>query len=216
MRVLKVWGRTTSVNVQKVMWAVAELGIPHERIDAGGAFGVVDKPEYAALNPNRLVPTIQDGDVTLWESAAIVRYLARKYGVASLLPKGEPQIAVADQWMTWADTTLYAALISTIFIGLIRTPAAERNQQAVETAIQRVGEKLAILDGLLVNRPYIMGDALTMADISSGALMYRYFTLPIARPSLPNVECWYKRLAGRPAYKTHVMVDYNVLRVAGA
>jgi len=214
--VLKIWGRTTSVNVQKVMWAVAELGIAHERIDAGGAFGVVDKPEYAALNPNRLVPTIQDGEVTLWESAAIIRYLTRKYGRGTLLPEGEPQFALADQWMTWADTTLYPSLITTIFTGLIRTPATQRDERAIAAAVQRVGEKLGILDTVLAEHPYIMGDALTMADISAGALMYRYFTLPLARPSLRHVEAWYKRLAERPAYRTHVMVDYNVLRVAGA
>jgi glutathione S-transferase len=215
-RVLKVWGRTTSVNVQKVMWTIAELAIPHERIDAGGAYGVVDKPEYATLNPNRLVPTMQDGDLTLWESAAIVRYLAHKYGAGGFLPGSEADIARADQWMTWADTTLYPDLIGTIFLGLVRTPAATRNNDAIAAAATRAGERLAILDGVLADRPYILGDALTMADITSGALMYRYYELPIARPKLPNVEAWAARLAKRPAYEAHVMVDYNVLRVAGA
>lgn len=213
---LKVWGRNTSVNVQKVMWTVAELRLPAERIDAGGAFGKLDTPEYAALNPNRLVPTLQDGDVSVWESSAIIRYLSRTYGAGSLLPGAEPEIAHADQWMEWAGTTLYPDVIGSIFMGLVRTSAAQRNNAAISTSIQRAGEKLAVLDGVLANRPYILGDRLTMADIPAGGLMYRYFTLPIARPSLPNVEAWFGRLADRPAYRDHVMVDYSALRVEGA
>lgn len=213
---LKVWGRNTSVNVQKVMWAIAELHLPAERIDAGGAFGKLDTPEYAALNPNKLIPTLQDGGFSIWESGAIVRYLARKYGAGSLLPANENDIARADQWMEWSATTLYPDIIGTIFMGLVRTPAAQRNAAAVAASIQRAGEKLSLLDGVLANRPYILGDKLTMADIPSGGLMYRYFTLPVARPSLPNVEAWFGRLADRPAFRDSVMIDYSALRVEGA
>lgn len=213
---LKVWGRNTSVNVQKVMWTVGELGLAHERIDAGGAFGKLDTPEYLALNPTKLIPTLVDGGFSLWESNAIIRYLARKYGAGSILPATEQEIARADQWMEWAGTTIYADIITNIFIGLVRTPAAKRNHALVEASVQRAGEKLAILDGALAHRPYILGDVFTMADIGPGALMYRYFTLPISRPSLPNVEAWYARLQDRPAYREHVMVDYASLRVEGA
>lgn len=213
---LKVWGRNTSANVQKVMWTIAELRLPAERIDAGGAFGKLDTPEYLALNPNKLIPTLQDGDFSIWESSAIIRYLARKYGAGSLLPATEREIAHADQWMEWTSTTVYPDIIGTIFMGLVRTSAAQRNNAAVATSIQRAGEKITILDGVLANRPYILGDRLTMADIPVGGLMYRYFTLPIARPSLPNVEAWFGRLAERPAYRDHVMIDYSALRVEGA
>lgn len=214
--VLKVWGRNTSVNVQKVMWTLAELRLPVDRIDAGAAFGKLDTPEYAALNPNRLVPTLVDGDFALWESSAIVRYLARTYGAGTLLPATEREIARADQWMEWAGTTLYPDIITSIFMGLVRTPASARNAAAIATSITRAGEKLTILDGVLANRPYILGDKLTVADIPAGGLMYRYFTLPIARPSLPNVEAWFGRLADRAAYRDTVMIDYSALRVEGA
>lgn len=213
---LKIWGRTTSVNVQKVMWTIAELGIPHERIDAGGAFGRTDTPEYLAMNPNKLIPTLEDGDFSMFESSAIVRYLARKHGMGRLLPADEQTAARADQWMEWSTTTLYPDITVSIFLGLIRTPAKDRNTQTIEASIKRAGEKLAILDAVLKNRLYILGDTLTLADIPAGSMMYRYFTLPIARPALPNVEAWYARLAERPAYRDHVMVDYSALRVEGA
>ncbi len=213
---LKVWGRNTSVNVQKVMWTLAELRLQALRIDAGGAFGRTDTAEYLALNPTKLIPTLVDGDFALWESSAIIRYLARKHGAGSILPATEQEIARADQWMEWAGTTIYADIITNIFIGLIRTPAATRNHALIEASIQRAGEKLQVLDAHLANRPYILGDAFTMADIPAGALMWRYFDLPIARPSLPNVEAWSKRLQQRPAYRDHVMIDYSALRVEGA
>lgn len=213
---LTVWGRASSINVQKVMWAVAELGLPHERIDAGGAFGKTDTPEFARLNPNRLVPVLEDGDFTLWESGAILRYLARTYGAGTLLPASPRDVALTDQWMEWSASSLYGDIIATAFWGLIRTPAAERNTAALDQAVKRVGDKLAILDAHLAGRPYILGDRLTLADMPAGALMYRYYTLPIARPKLANVEAWYARLAARDAYKTQVMIDYASLKVPGA
>ena len=213
---LKVWGRNTSVNVQKVMWTIAELRLAAERIDAGGAFGRTDTPEYLALNPTKLIPTLVDGDFSLWESSAIIRYLARKHGAGSILPATEQEIARADQWMEWAGTTIYADIISVIFIGFIRTPANARNTAQIATSVQRSGERLGVLDAHLADRPYILGDEFTMADIPAGGLVYRYFDLPIARPSLPNVEAWYRRLQERPAYREHVMIDYSILKVAGA
>lgn len=213
---LKVWGRKTSVNVQKVMWAVAEVGQPHERIDAGGAFGRTDTPEYAAMNPNRLVPVLDDDGFTLWESNAIVRYVADRHGRGGLSPTDLQARARADQWMEWANTSLYADIISTIFWGLIRTPAADRNNDAIRSSIKRAGEKLGVLDAHLAGRAYILGDTLTMADLPAGSLMYRYFTLPIERPKLANVEAWVKRLEQRPAYHDHVCIDYSSLKVAGA
>jgi glutathione S-transferase len=198
------------------MWAVAELGLAHERIDAGGPFGVVDTPEYAALNPNRLVPVIDDGGFVLWESNAIVRYLADSYGRGSLAPEGRYAFARADQWMEWGNSMLYGDIISTAFIALVRTPARERNIVALSAAAKRAGERLAILDRHLEARHFIGGDALTMADITVGALMYRYWSLEIERPPLANVEAWYQRLAARKAYQDHVMVDFNPMKVAGA
>lgn len=213
---LKIWGRNTSINVQKVMWAVAELGIAHERIDVGGPFGGLDTPEYGRLNPNRLVPVIEDDGFVLWESDAIVRYLAAAHGGGRLGGADERQRALADQWMEWANTRLYTDIIPTMFLGLIRTPAADRNVAAIEAAAKRAGERLAILDAQLAGRTYILGDQPTAADIGCGSLMYRYFTLDIPRPRLGNVEAWYQRLTERKAYQDHVMIDYQAMKVPGA
>ncbi len=213
---LKVWGRKTSINVQKVMFAVGELGIPHERLDVGGNFGKTDTPEYGRMNPNRLVPTIDDNGFILWESNAIVRHLAQKYGRGTISPNDEQTYALADQWMDWALSSLYGDIISTCFIGLIRTPAKERNLAALEAAATRAGQRLAILDQQLAGKHFILGDKLTVADIACGTLMYRYFNMAIPRPRFANVEAWYKRLSGRPAYQQHVMVDFESLKVPGA
>jgi glutathione S-transferase len=206
--VLKVWGRAGSINVQKVMWTVGELNLPHERIDAGGAFGLLDTGAFGALNPHRKVPVIDDKGFALWESGAIVRYLARKYGQGTLLPDNEHDIARADSWMDWAATALYGDIVGTVFMGLVRTPEPERDSAAIAAGAKRAGEKLSVLDGVLAKHPYIVGGRLSIADIGVGVQMYRYFTLPVERPKLPNVERWYAQLTERPAYRTHVMIDY--------
>lgn len=213
---LKVWGRRTSINVQKVMWAVGELGLAHQRFDYGGEFGKLDTPEFGQLNPNRLVPTIEDEGIVLWESNAIVRHLGQRYGRGTLSPNDEQTYAKADAWMDWALTSLYGDVISTCFLQLVRTPASERNPGLVEVAAKRAGEKLAILNRQLSGRHFIMGDQLTIADIGVGTLMYRYYNLTIPRPPLANVEVWYKRLTQRPAYQAHVMVDFKPMMVQGA
>jgi glutathione S-transferase len=216
MTMLKVYGRKTSVNVQKVMWTVAELQLPHTRVDAGGPFGGLDTAEYAALNPNRLVPTIDDGGFILWESLAVVRYLAERYGRGTLAPEGRHAYARADQWMEWANNTLNQPIIMTCFLQLIRTPAAQRDNNAVVAAAKLAGEKLAILDRQLEGRPFILGDQLTMADIAAGTLLYRYYNMQIAHPRLVNLDLYYRRLTARPAYQQHVMVDFEAMKVPGA
>jgi glutathione S-transferase len=213
---LKVYGRKTSVNVQKVMWAVGELQLPHTRADLGGPFGGLDTPEYGALNPNRLVPVIDDEGFVLWESAAIVRYLSDRYGRGALAPEGSHSFARADQWMEWAGTTLMQPIIATCFLQMIRTQAAVRDTKAVAAAAKSAGASLGILDAHLADRQFILGDKLTMADIAVGALLYRYFNLEIVRPRLVNVDLYYRRLTSRPAYQQHVMVDFEAMKVPGA
>jgi glutathione S-transferase len=213
---LKIWGRRTSSNVQKVLWAADELCLPFEQIDVGGAFGGLDTPEFEAINPMRMIPAIDDGGFTLWESNAIVRYLAETYGRGSLASQDRKAFARADQWMDWNATSIQPDIITTLFWGLIRTPATQRNGPAIEAAVKRAGERLGVLDAHLKDRAYIGGVTLSMADIPVGSLMYRYFTMPIARPCLPHVEAWYARLAARPAYAKNVMVDYSSLKVPGA
>ena len=202
---LRIWGRTNSINVQKVMWAVGELGLEHERIDAGGQFGRLDTPEYGALNPNRLVPTVEDGGVVLWESNACVRYLAARYGAGGLWPEDAALRSGSDRWMDWQITRLQADM-TVVFWGLIRTPAEKRDMAAINAATTRLGEVWRVLDHHLASRLFVAGDHLTMGDIPVGAMCYRYQQLPIERPKLPNLEAWYGRLRERAPYREHVML----------
>jgi glutathione S-transferase len=213
---LKIWGRKTSVNVQKVMWAVAELGLAHERIDAGGPFGKTDTAEYGAMNPNRLVPVLDDGGFVVWESNAITRYLAATYGAGGLAPAEPKEWAVADQWMDWSLTTLYPDVIPGLFVQFVRVTASDRSKTLVDNHAAKAAANLAVLDRQLAGRNFILGPTLTMADIAVGVQLYRYFTMPIARPSLPNVEAYYQRLAARKAYQDHVMLDWHSMKIAGA
>ena len=213
---VKIWGRKTSINVQKVMWAVAKLGLAHERVDVGGPFGGLDSDEFGTINPNRLVPALQDEGVNLWESNAIIRYLAAKYDHGGLAPSDPVSHGQADQWMDWSITTFYGELIVGIFLPLIRTTKAERDEAAVAASVERAGQKLSVADRQLAGRDYLLGDQLSMADIAVGTLMYRYYTLDIARPDLANVAAWYGRLCARPAYVEHVMIPFDDMRVPGA
>ncbi|MDF2781751.1 MAG: glutathione S-transferase [Geminicoccaceae bacterium] len=202
---LRVWGRTNSINVQKVMWAVGELGLAHERCDVGGAFGGLDTPEYGALNPNRKVPTIEDGGVVLWESNACVRYLAARYGAGDLWREDPAERARADMWMDWQASTLLPDMV-TVFWGLIRTPKDQRDMAAIEAAAERLGGLWQILDQHLASRIFVAGERFTMGDIAVGAACYRYHELPIERPGLPQVATWYGRLRERAPFREHVMI----------
>ena len=202
---MKIWGRTNSINVQKVLWCCAELGLEYQRIDAGMAFGVNDTPEYKALNPNGLVPTMDDDGFVLWESHAIVRYLARKHGTGKLWPEDPRAAADADRWMEWYSTTLWLNL-RPIFHNLVRTPPEKRNMTEVEDARKRLAANFGILDKQLVGRDYLASPGFTVADIPMGVAAYRWFNLPLERPAMENVERWYTRLCGRPAFKQHCML----------
>ncbi len=212
---LKIWGRANSINVQKAMWTVGELGLEHERIDVAGKFGGLDTPEFGAMNPNRLVPVVQDGDVTVWESNAVIRYLASRYGADSLWCSSPAERALADAWMDWVATTLYPVFIR-IFVGLIRTPPSRRNPQLIANSIERTGRIYQHFDACLDGRTHIVGDTLTMGDIPVGATLFRYFTMDIDRPALPNLERVYAALMERPAYREHVAVSFEDLRATGA
>lgn len=202
---LKIYGRTNSINVQKVMWAVGELGLQHQRIDAGMAFGVVNEPAYGKMNPNRLVPTIDDDGVILWESNTIVRYLAAKHATGTLMPKGHAERAQAEKWMDWQMGSIQQGL-TPVFWNLIRTPADKRDMKAVETGQATVNKSLAVLDEHLKGKTFMLGDTFTVADIPLGCIAYRWYGLPIERQTFANVRAWYERLTTRPAYKQHVML----------
>ena len=190
---LKIWGRLTSVNVQKVMFCVEELALPHERIEAGLAYGIVDTPEYLAKNPNGLVPLIDDDGFLLWESNAIVRYLAGKHATGSMLPSDAQRRADADRWMDWQTTTLQPAM-GGAFMNLVRLPPEKRDATAVEPSRKRSEACVAILEGALARHQFVAGDSLTIGDISLGPAIHRWLNLPLDRERRPHVERWYGEL----------------------
>jgi glutathione S-transferase len=208
---LTVYGRKSSFNVQKVMWLVGELNVTHRHIEMGGAFGGLDTTEFRALNPHARVPVIVDGDVTVWESHAILRYLAARYGDGRFWNDDPAVRSQWERWMDWAHTTLQPDFLTGVFWGFYRTPAQQRNMAAVEEKIRRCAAHFQLLDTVLADRAFLLGDRLTLADIPAGTHLYRYFNIDISRPRLPNVERWYRTLAKRPAYRAHVMVKFAEL-----
>jgi len=202
---LKILGRRDSSNVQKVVWCCSELGLAFEREDIGGKFGKNKEQPYLAVNPNGLVPTLQDGDFILWESNSIVRYLVDKYGPGDLVPDTAEGRAIANRWMDWQLTLLGPTLVP-VFMALIRTPEDKRDPAAIEKSVEAGNIRWEIVERYLEGRDYLVGDSFTMGDIPIGIWAYRWFNLPIQRSSLPRVERWYGRLCERPAFREHVMI----------
>jgi glutathione S-transferase len=202
---LKIWGRTDSSNVQKVLWCSGELGLKFERFDVGGKFGGNKEQPYLDMNPNGLVPTIQDGDFILWESNSIMRYLVDKYGQGRLLPSMPEGRANSNRWMDWQLTTLGPAIVP-LFWGLIRTPQDKRDPKAVALAMEKSTNAWQIVDRQLATNSYVAGNEFTIGDIPLGVWAYRWFNLPTERPKLNNLDSWYKRLCERPPYQKHIMI----------
>lgn len=209
---LTIWGRRSSFNVQKVMWFVGELGIEHRHIEAGGRFGGLDAPEFGAMNPHRHVPVINDNGTIVWESHAILRYLAARHGRELFWSDDAAARSEWDRWMDWSQTTLQPDFLTGIFWGLYRTPEPQRNWPAIRDCIRRCTGHFQLLDRWLAGRRFMLGNRLTLADIPIGTHLYRYFTLDIERPAVSNVEAWYGRLQDRAAYRTHVIVPFEELR----
>lgn len=202
---IKILGRPNSVNVQKVMWTAAEIGVSVDRHDIGGAFGGNDTDDYLEKNPNGRVPTLVDGDFVLWESQAIVRYLSESHGTAPWYPASAQDRGLCGQWMDWYIANLHPAM-TVMFWQLIRTSDADRNNAAVAAAAVDAAKEWAILDKHLENNTYLLGDELTMGDVPLGCAAYRWHTMDIQRPNLPNLKRWWDSLAARDAYKKHVML----------
>lgn len=205
---LRIWGRDNSVNVQKALWACEEMGLAYERVDAGGQFGVVNTPQYRNLNPNGLVPTIEDDGFVLWESNAIVRYLTAKHSHGGLYPEDLKVRAEADKWMDWQATTFWPAF-RPLFWNLVRTPVDQRDEKAMQESRLRTAEVLGYLDAHLKSRPFIAGEQFTMGDIPMGCAIWRWMSLSIERPDTPNVKRWFDALAQRPPYKKVVMLPIS-------
>ena len=195
---LKIWGRLSSINVRKVVFTAQELGLPFERIDAGSAFGVVKTPEYLARNPNALVPLIDDGEVELWESNVIVRYLCARHSHDLLYPAGLAQRFDAERWMDWQQTTLNPAG-RPAFIQWFRTPAQQRDMEQIAQSTAATEPLLAMLDTHLSRRRFMAGDRLTMADIPIACEFHRWQALPQPLPQFQHLQRWYDALRSRPA-----------------
>lgn len=219
---LTVWGRATSSNVQAVMWCIGELNLEYERHDVGHRHGGTDTPEFVAMNPNRTVPVLRDGDgPALWESAAILRYLAMRYGEGPFWPADPAERAHVDRWAEWSKLNVAMAFTVPIFWGLVRTASEKRDAAVIARGLDALESKLAIAEMQFAQHPWLAGDDFTLADIQIGHILYRYFDAPLdevglTRRDLPALRAYYERLTERRAYAEHVMVSYDELRVAGA
>lgn len=199
---LKIWGREDSLNVQKVMLCVRELGILHEQINAGRHWGIINEPWYLAMNPNGLIPTIDDDGFVLWESNAIVKYLCAKHSRGVLSPTDPLEYADADRWISWQGSSL-GVTMRQILLNLVRTPAQQRNRAFVDELIRTSTRHWIVMNQRLQGRDYMMGPRFTMVDIVFAPHVYRWFSYPIDRPDLPHLYAWYQRLCQREHYNPH-------------
>lgn len=211
MSEIAVWGRKSSANVQKVLWVLEEVGQPFNRIDAGGKFGGLDTDDYRAMNPNQLVPVMRDGDLVLWESSAIVRYVAATYGEATLWPKDPKARALSDQWSDWANSTFQPAWIG-VFGVIVRTPPSQLDPEKVKAAVAAATPKFAMLDAQLAKTPFVGGESFTYADILTGVSLYRWTTLEFEQPVFPHVDAWHERLKQRSGFNNWACQSYEELR----
>jgi len=208
---ITLWGRVTSANVQKVRWALHELGLDYEHIPLGGRFGGNRTPEYLALNPNGLVPTLRDGELILWESNAIVRYLAATYGAGSLWPTDPRARAKVDQWVDWTATTFQPAWVD-LFWSFYRTPDEKRDPQVIARLKAAAEACFGLLDQQLAATRFVAGDEFTYADIVPGVSLFRWTTMGILPEPHANVERWHRDLQGRRAFREAVEVAYSELK----
>lgn len=208
---LTIYGRRNAFNVQKVMWLAGELGLAHTHVPLGGDTGGLDDPTFLAKNPHGKIPLIDDDGTVVWESQAILRYLAAVYGDRHWWSNDPDVRSHVDRWMDWSQTSLQPDFLDGVFWGFYRTPAAQRDTKRVASAIARTNKHMQMLDAHLAKRAFMLGSKLTLADIPAGTHLFRYFSIDIDRPALPNVEKWYRALQQRPAYQEHVMIPFDDL-----
>ena len=201
---LKIIGRKTSSNVQKVLWVCGEIGLKFEREDLGGPFGGNDRPEYRALNPNGRVPTIIDDGFVLWESNSIARYLAARHAFGTLYPEDLKVRADGERWMDWQLTIASPAMVP-VFWGLVRTPPEKRDMAAIEDARKKLSAVMGILDSHLKGNKFMTGDRFTVGDIPLGIAAYRWFNMDMKREDHPSLKRWYDLLAQRKPFQEHIM-----------
>lgn len=211
---LTVWGRKTSSNVQALMWAFGELGLPYQRHDIGHRYGGNNTPEFLAMNPNGTVPVLRDGDdEPLWETGAILRYLATRYAPDSFWPAEPAHRAQVDKWAEWAKINVTLGFTEPVFWRVVRTAPSKQDPVAITQAVAKLDRVLDIAERQLERQEFLAGDALALADIQFGHVLYRYFDIAIPRPPRPALQRYYDALTQRPAFAEHVMVSYDELRV---
>ena len=211
---IKIWGRKSSVNVQSVLWCLEELDLAYSRIDAGFTYGVVTTPAFLEMNPNGKVPVLIDGNSqALFESGAILRYLATQYATGPFWPAAPALRAVTDKWAEWAKINFASHFISDVFWPLVRVPPSQRNYSAISAALASIEKELAIADKVLATYSYLAGDHFSLADIQLGHCLYRYYDINVVRANLPNLRAYYNRLQTRPGFSRHVMSSYDELSV---
>ncbi|HSM41363.1 MAG TPA: glutathione S-transferase [Afifellaceae bacterium] len=208
---LTVWGRRSAFNVQKVLWLADELGVDYCHVDAGGAAGGLDDTHFLAMNPHGRIPVIDDDGTVVWESHAILRYLAAQYGAGSFWSDDPATRSLGDRWMDWAQTRLQPDFLVGVFWAFYRTPEADRDMEKVTAKIASCSRHMSLLDTVLAESGFVAGETMTLADIAVGTHLYRYFNIDIERPDVPRLAAYYDRIAGRPAYRKNVMLPFGDL-----
>lgn len=203
---LTIWGRNNSTNVKKVIWCLAELNVPFKHINVGGKYGQLDQPAYRSLNPNGLIPCLQDDNFVLWESNTIVRYLAAQYSQGVLYPQNIQVRASAEKWMDWTSSSLMPHF-KDVFIGLIRTPLEQQDKNKIQQSAEQLDKFMGIANGALEKQTYFSGDTFGVGDIPPGCISYAWFNLPIKRTKYPNLERWYQQMVQRPAFQKTIMIE---------
>ncbi len=212
--VVEVWGRKTSSNVQALMWCIGELGLQYVRHDVGGIHGGTEDAAFLTMNPNGTIPVLKDIDLPpLWETGAICRHLATRYGRNSFWPSDMTRRADVDRWAEWAKLNVAMAFTVPVFWRLVRTPKAQRDKKAIRAAVEVLEKKLGIADESLAKHRFLAGENFTLADIQFGHVLFRYYDIELQRAEFPNVRAYYNSLTERPAYCEHIMVSYDELRV---
>ena len=206
-----VWGRASAFNVQKVLWLLRELGLAFRNEPVGGEHGGLDSPEFRALNPHGLIPVLCDGDVVVWESHAILRYLGSRYASEVLWPADPGERSRLDRWLDWSQSSLQPAFMR-LFFGHFRTPLAQRNPTEIKAALEECDRLFARLDAELAERPFLAGSDFSLADIPAGTALYRYFEMGVDVPRHANVDAWYERLRARSPYRDSVLVSFEFMR----
>ena len=208
---IRSWGRRSGFNVQKVLWLMDELKLGYDHTELGGDFGGLDNPDFRAMNPHGKVPVIEDNGVVVWESHAILRYLAAKYGAGTLWSSDPATQSLSDRWMDWSLSRLQPDFME-IFWGFFRTPPSKHDWEYIKAAEQKCVDDFELLDAHLASHPFLAGDHFTVGDIPAGTALFRYFSLEIDQPAVPNVRAWYARLQDRPGYRAHVMLPFDEMK----